>query len=170
MHHAKELLEYIILMLYNEHKSDTPRQACIAQQDGSVLWIIGYMKSQSNKTNATHRTDPPVQSPLSCMSCPDHVLPPHGGYESLLSFQKARIVFDATARFCDRFIDRRSRTHDQMIQAARSGKQNILEGSRARALLEGLRRCGELQRYIGNWQGPTETWRTLIGFSAYHVR
>jgi four helix bundle suffix protein len=59
------------------------------------------------------------------------VLPPHGGYESLLSFQKARIVFDATVSFCDRFVDKRSRTHDQMIQAARSGKQNILEGSRA---------------------------------------
>jgi hypothetical protein len=39
------------------------------------------------------------------------------------------IVFDATAVFCDRFIDRRSRTHDQMVQAARSGKQNIAEGS-----------------------------------------
>jgi four helix bundle suffix protein len=59
------------------------------------------------------------------------VLPPHGGYENLLSFQKARIVFDATVRFCDRFVDKHSRTHDQMIQAARSGKQNILEGSRA---------------------------------------
>jgi four helix bundle protein len=53
------------------------------------------------------------------------------GVLSLLSFQKARIVFDATVRFCDRFVDKRSRTHDQMVQAARSGKQNILEGSRA---------------------------------------
>ena len=43
----------------------------------------------------------------------------------------AEIVFDATAKFCDRFIDRRSRTHDQMVQAARSGKQNIAEGSMA---------------------------------------
>ena len=59
------------------------------------------------------------------------MLPPHGGYESLLSFQNARIVFDATVHFCDRFVDKRSRTYDQMIQAARSGKQNILEGSRA---------------------------------------
>ena len=58
-------------------------------------------------------------------------IPPHGGYEDLLSFQKARIVFDATARFCERFVDTRSRTYDQMIQAARSGKQNILEGSQA---------------------------------------
>lgn len=59
------------------------------------------------------------------------VIPPHGGYAELLSFQKARVVFDGTARFCERFVDRRSRTYDQMIQAARSGKQNILEGSQA---------------------------------------
>jgi len=60
-------------------------------------------------------------------------IPKHGGYQQLLSYQKAEIVYDATVYFCDRFIDRRSRTHDQMIQAARSGKQNILEGSVASA-------------------------------------
>ncbi|MEX1117872.1 MAG: four helix bundle suffix domain-containing protein [Terrimicrobiaceae bacterium] len=58
-------------------------------------------------------------------------IPIHGGYEQLLSFQKARIVFDGTVKFCARFIDKRSRTTDQMVQAARSGKQNILEGSQA---------------------------------------
>jgi four helix bundle suffix protein len=58
-------------------------------------------------------------------------IPPHGGYQKLLSYQKAEIVYDATVSFCDRFIDRRSRTHDQMVQAARSGKQNIIEGSMA---------------------------------------
>ncbi|HEY2294153.1 MAG TPA: four helix bundle suffix domain-containing protein [Thermoanaerobaculia bacterium] len=58
-------------------------------------------------------------------------IPPHGGYKNLLSYQKAEIVYDATIYFCDHFVDRRSRTHDQMIQAARSGKQNILEGSQA---------------------------------------
>jgi four helix bundle suffix protein len=58
-------------------------------------------------------------------------IPPHGGYEKLLSFQKARIVYDGTVHFCDRWIDKRSRTHDQMVQAARSGKQNIVEGSQA---------------------------------------
>ncbi len=62
---------------------------------------------------------------------PEGFTPPHGGYEDLLSFQKARIVFDGTVRFCDRFVDKRSRTRDQMVQAARSGKQNILEGSQA---------------------------------------
>lgn len=58
-------------------------------------------------------------------------IPPHGGYKNLLSYQKSEIVYDATIYFCDRFVDRRSRTHDQMVQAARSGKQNIIEGSMA---------------------------------------
>ncbi|HPO66512.1 MAG TPA: four helix bundle suffix domain-containing protein [Bacteroidales bacterium] len=56
-------------------------------------------------------------------------IPPHGGYQKLASYQMAEIVFDATAHFCNKYIDKRSRTHDQMIQAARSGKQNIVEGS-----------------------------------------
>jgi len=60
-------------------------------------------------------------------------IPPHGGYARLLSYQKAEIVYLATVYFCDRFIDKRSRTYDQMIQAARSGKQNIVEGSLAAA-------------------------------------
>ena len=60
-------------------------------------------------------------------------IPPHGGYKELISYQKAEIVYDATVRFCDRFIDPRSRTYDQMIQSARSGKQNIIEGSMASA-------------------------------------
>ncbi len=55
----------------------------------------------------------------------------HGGYRDLKSFQQAELVYDATVRFCDRFIDRRSRTTDQMVQAARSGRQNIAEGSQA---------------------------------------
>lgn len=62
---------------------------------------------------------------------PQNFIPPHGGYEELLSFQKARIIYDATVRFCERFLERRDRTVDQMVQAARSGKQNILEGSKA---------------------------------------
>lgn len=60
-------------------------------------------------------------------------IPKHGGYERLLSYKKSEIVYDATVHFCDRFIDKRSRTHDQMVQAARSGKQNIIEGSMASA-------------------------------------
>jgi four helix bundle suffix protein len=60
-------------------------------------------------------------------------IPRHGGYKRLLSYQTAEIVYDATVYFCDHYIDRRSRTHDQMVQAARSGKQNIIEGSMASA-------------------------------------
>jgi restriction system protein len=59
------------------------------------------------------------------------VIPPHGGYRDLKSYQMSEIVYDATVTFCNRFIERRSRTHDQMVQAARSGKQNIAEGSMA---------------------------------------
>ncbi|MBI5635151.1 MAG: four helix bundle protein [Nitrospirae bacterium] len=59
------------------------------------------------------------------------LIPPHGGYAELQSYKMSEIVYDATVVFCDRFISRRSRTHDQMVQAARSGKQNIAEGSMA---------------------------------------
>jgi four helix bundle suffix protein len=59
------------------------------------------------------------------------LIPPHGGFRELKSFQHAELVYDATVKFCDRFIDKRSRTHDQMVQAARSGRQNIAEGSQA---------------------------------------
>lgn len=60
-----------------------------------------------------------------------NLITPHGGYRQLKSFQHAELVYDATVKFCDRFIDLRSRTHDQMVQAARSGRQNIAEGSQA---------------------------------------
>jgi restriction system protein len=59
------------------------------------------------------------------------LIPAHGGYRELKSFQNAELVYDANVRFWDRFIDKRSRTHDQMVQAARSGRQNIAEGSQA---------------------------------------
>ncbi len=59
----------------------------------------------------------------------DKLIPKHGGYRSLKSFQISQLIFDITLRFCNRFIDGRSRTHDQMVQAARSGVQNIAEGS-----------------------------------------
>lgn len=61
----------------------------------------------------------------------ERIIPPHGGYQNLKSHQMAEIVYDATVIFCERFLDRRSRTVDQMVQAARSGKQNIVEGSTA---------------------------------------
>ena len=60
-------------------------------------------------------------------------LRPSGGYRELRSFQIATIIYDATYWFCERFLDSRSRMSDQMVQAARSGRQNIAEGSRAAA-------------------------------------
>ena len=61
----------------------------------------------------------------------DALIPRHGGYRNLRSFQTAQLVYDATVVFCNRFINKRSRTHDQMVQAARSGVQNIAEASMA---------------------------------------
>ena len=61
------------------------------------------------------------------------LIPKHGGYRNLLSFKTSQLIFDITVRFCEQFIDRFSRTKDQMIQAARSGVQNIAEGSQASA-------------------------------------
>lgn len=88
------------------------------------------MSEQENRTNGTNGTN---RSPSSHASHSPNAsfIPPHGGYEELLSFQKARIVYDATVKLCKRFVDPHSRTTDQMVQAARSGKQNILEGSQA---------------------------------------
>ena len=65
------------------------------------------------------------------MNQSDGFIDPHGGFRNLKSYQMSEIVYDATVAFCDRWIDQRSRTHDQMVQAARSGKQNIAEGSMA---------------------------------------
>ena len=59
------------------------------------------------------------------------LIPKHGGYRKLKSFQMAQLIYDVTVRFCDLYIDKYSRTRDQMVQAARSGVQNIAEGSQA---------------------------------------
>nr|WP_321401111.1 four helix bundle suffix domain-containing protein [uncultured Desulfobacter sp.] len=61
------------------------------------------------------------------------LIPKHGGYRQLKSFQVAQLCYDVTVRFCDRYVDKFSRTKDQMVQAARSGVQNIAEGSLASA-------------------------------------
>jgi len=58
-------------------------------------------------------------------------IPPHGNYRELLSYQKAEVIYDLTFRFCEKFLKKGDRTIDQMVQAARSGKQNIVEGSKA---------------------------------------
>lgn len=72
-----------------------------------------------------------MDAPKSRLREPESLIPVHGGYRHLKSFQIAQLAFDVTVRFCDRYISPRSRTHDQMVQAARSGVQNIGEGSKA---------------------------------------
>lgn len=67
------------------------------------------------------------------MQGPHKKLRPSGGYRSTASFQTSTLIYDATVWFCEKFVDPRSRTADQMVQAARSGRQNIAEGSRASA-------------------------------------
>lgn len=59
------------------------------------------------------------------------IILPHGNYRELLSYQKAEVVYDLTFRFCEKYLKKGDRTIDQMVQAARSGKQNIVEGSKA---------------------------------------
>lgn len=59
----------------------------------------------------------------------ESLIPKHGGYKHTKTWQLADLIYDVTVRFCDKFVDRRSRTHDQMVQAARSGCQNLQEGS-----------------------------------------
>ena len=85
----------------------------------------GQRPSRSDRTNGTHRTDGTYELTA--------LIPAHGGYRKLKSYQASEIIYDATVAFCARFIDRRSRTTDQMVQAARSGKQNIAEASQASA-------------------------------------
>ena len=65
------------------------------------------------------------------MTASEPLIPKHGGYRNLRSFQVAQLIYDITVRFCDRYVEKRSRTYDQMVQAARSGVQNIAEGSQA---------------------------------------
>jgi len=72
-----------------------------------------------------------------------------GGYENLIVYWLAVDISDLTAVFCDRYIDRRSRTHDQMIQASRSGKQNIVEGSLANSIESNLKLTGVARASYG---------------------
>ncbi|MGC9452576.1 MAG: four helix bundle suffix domain-containing protein [Oceanipulchritudo sp.] len=79
------------------------------------------------------RPTAPATRPAQQDAKPHRKLRPCGGYRKSASFQAATLIYDATWWFCERFVDRRSRTVDQMVQAARSGRQNIAEASRAAA-------------------------------------
>lgn len=79
------------------------------------------------------RSDGLDQSGKSDGSATRKHLRPAGGYRQTASFQTATLIYDATYWFCEKFLDQRSRMVDQMVQAARSGRQNIAEASRAAA-------------------------------------
>jgi len=83
-------------------------------------------KNRKNASDGNHKSHP------SHSSHEEHpIIPPRGDYQTLLSYQKAEVIYDLTFRFARKYLDRGDRTVDQMIQSARSGKQNILEGSKA---------------------------------------
>jgi len=110
-----------------------------------------------NRTNKTKRTPRQNRSSSSSRSYSGFI-PPHGGYETLVAYRKSQIIYDATVHFCDRFIDKRSRTHDQMVQAARSGNKNIAEGSQisgtskeSEIKLTGVAR-GSLEELLGDYR------------------
>src|ERR1044071_3649450 len=84
---------------------------------------------KSNGNNAKNASDGKHPSPDSHASHP--IIPPRGDYQTLHSFHKAEVVYDITFRFAHKHLRRGDRTIDQMIQSARSGKKNILEGSKA---------------------------------------
>lgn len=118
---------------------------------------------------------------------PSPLLGQHGGYRNLRSFQLAQLCYDITTRFCQRYVKSNSRTYDQMIQAARSGVQNIAEGSQAsgtskkselkltnvaRASLEELKLDYEdflRQRHLPQWS-VHDPRRTNLGRSPLHLR
>jgi four helix bundle suffix protein len=84
---------------------------------------------KNNGNNAKNASDGKHPSPDSHSSHP--ILPPRGDYQTLHSFHKAEVVYDITFRFAHKYLAKGDRTVDQMIQSARSGKKNILEGSKA---------------------------------------
>lgn len=71
------------------------------------------------------------------------------GYKYLKTYQLATIIYDLTIQFCDRYIDKRSRTHDQMVQAGRSGKQNIAEGYLEKSLKMYIKLLGVSRGSLG---------------------
>lgn len=85
-------------------------------------------ENASPEPTRSDRSDRSVRSPRSPES-PRH-LRPSGGYRSLRTFQAATVIYDATVDFCERFLPKSSRMTEQMVQSARSGRQNIAEGSR----------------------------------------
>jgi four helix bundle suffix protein len=96
------------------------------------------LKSPSHSSHTSHpshnsHSHNPHSSPshLSPSDSTPRILRPRGDYHTLLTYQKSQVIYEITYRFCQRFLNKGDRTIDQMVQAARSGKQNIVEGSKA---------------------------------------
>lgn len=103
-----------------------------------------------------HQEEVPVTHPL---------IPPHGGYRGLRSFQSAQLAKDATVDFCDRIVEKRSRMRDQTVQAARSGVQNAAEWSMASAEVAANTLVCLINRASSLLQGQNEGrpgWRSLL--------
>ena len=79
-----------------------------------------------------------------------------GGYKTLPFYIQSEIIYDFTAVFCEKYIDKRSRTHDQMVQAARSGKQNIAEGYLEKSIESKIKLVGvaraSLEEFLNDYQ------------------
>lgn len=93
------------------------------------------MKNGNDRNDGKNTNDETHDSPSShdshSSNNPERLLPARGDYQTLRSFHKAEVVYDITFRFAHRHLSKGDRTIDQMIQAARSGKKNLLEGSKA---------------------------------------
>jgi hypothetical protein len=105
---------------------------------------------------------------------PERLIPKHGGYRNLKSFQIAQLVYDVTVRFCDRYIDRLSRTKDQMVQAAGADRDrdeppgiDAIQGTQ----VPDFGRCAGMGfRRKGNNQGQTQTGTDKHGHCSFTVR
>lgn len=84
-----------------------------------------------------------------------NLIPSHGGYRKLLSYQTATLVYDLTVEFCNKFVTA-MRMRDQMVQAARSGRQNIAEGCQASGTSKKTRQLKALERQFLAQGGFTE--------------
>ena len=89
------------------------------------------MNRKDNGNDANHNSHDSHTSHDSHNSHSRPIIPPRGDYQTLISYQKSEVIYEITYRFCKRFLSKGDRTIDQMVQAARSGKQNIVEGSKA---------------------------------------
>ncbi len=95
-----------------------------------------FRNNENHHSHSSHESHQPAQpqptrQPQRPPTDANRILPPRGDYQTLLSYQKAEVVYDLTFRFAHKYLSRGDRTVDQMVQSARSGKQNILEGSKA---------------------------------------